>query len=80
VAKFELQQTVTYRWWSDEEIPEQALSHLEEHALERSHDMIKDGFICGELNVEIVCGAWKPITKTFRGWWEFTTKKIEDSS
>lgn len=67
----ELRQTITYKWWSEEEIPEQCISVMEEHALERSQEMIKEGYICGELNVDIVYGGK---TTTYKGWWEFDSK------
>ena len=75
--KFERKQTITFKWWSDEAIPEQFLGLMDEHAIERANAMLKEGYICGELSIDLVCGAHEPMTTTYKGWWELTTEITE---
>ena len=51
---------------------------MDEHAIERANAMLKEGFICGELTIDLVCGAHEPMTTTYKGWWELTTETIEE--
>lgn len=57
-----MQFTLKFEWFT--EVPENLKNELQESAIERASEMIKEGFICGELNFE---------SEDFssRGWWSF---------
>lgn len=56
---------LTIEWFEEpgnEEIPQEHSIELEAHGLDKSREMIVEGFICGELTYEID-------DITYRGWW-----------
>lgn len=73
--------TIDYYWVCDQgiEIPEGHKEALKEDALSRINEMIKEGYIQGELNTSVRCG--KDVVPeenedeglTYSGWWYFKT-------
>ena len=73
--QIEKQQTITYRWWSDdiEKISSECSNNLEEHAVGRIYEMLQQGYTSGDLSMEYELDS-KEIE--FSGWWEITTKTL----
>lgn len=75
MKQIEKQIIITFRWWNDDESAEINPAHakaLEESAIERIVDMMKDGSTSGEL----VDDDTDPDGITYRGAWELNWKTI----
>jgi hypothetical protein len=83
VKQLERRITITYRWWrsSQGEIKKHHIEALEESAMDRIMEMIKQGYTSGELKDNIHILARDPMDGVeYSGYWEMkegadTTKK-----
>ena len=66
-----MKKQLTVTWWNDEdrEFTEQEQGILQESSIQRADEMIRGGFICGELNETL------PDLGDVRGWWEYKEVK-----
>lgn len=61
---------ITYRWWRNNGILQEHIPLLEEHAEERIHRMMKEGYVSGELVESIHDDNDHEVE--YSGWWEST--------
>lgn len=66
-----MKNTITYNWWNNElpkeSIPENAQMELEQSAMSRIAEMVKETYISGEL-LEEIDGV------SYRGYWELSNE------
>jgi len=67
MTSFENNMLIVYRWWQpeDKEINEEHKKDLEESALARIHEMMKEGYNQGQL-IECIDNV------EYEGWWDIS--------
>jgi hypothetical protein len=76
MQQIERSKLITYNWWRDgeNEIKPEHVSELEEHAEERIAEMMAEGYLSGELNVNIRMTDDDPEDGVeYSGWWKVST-------
>jgi len=79
MAQIKKQVTIKYSWWSNdhdlEQINAEHIEVLEESAMDRIIEMMKDGYTSGELSDNIRMHDSDPEDGIgYTGWWEINTK------
>lgn len=80
MAQIEREVIIKYRWWNEDldKIDSKHAEALEESAMERVIDMIKEGYTSGMLtdNVRMYDNDLEDGIE-YRGWWDISTKNSE---
>lgn len=76
MKQLERKLTITYRWWrtSGEDISDEHVEALDEHARERIAAMRKEDYTSGDLHESLTPdGADQDNSVEYTGWWEVVT-------
>lgn len=77
MKKLERKLTITYRWWrsSGEDVLDEHVEDLDEHAQDRIAAMRKEGYVCGDLSESLTPdGALNQLHWVeYTGYWEVAT-------